>query len=444
MKNKIQFKIIFLLSTILFFINSAYSEDQSDRDILTLKDSILIAFNNNKDIQIQEQELKVSTANILGARSEFLPHVNLDGAYTHNDKVFAQNIFTGYNNDNKISLFAIESVYSGGKNLANLRQSQLNLKASEETLRAKKLDIEFEAKRLYFGLLLAYESARIAREAFDQAIAHYKDVEKMFNQGVSSRFDLLQSKVQVSLLEPEVVKSKNDIDSLKAELNKLLSRDVNTLIKINEKLECSFIDIKEHEFLKAAYLDKPEMRLKSLGIDIDKWSIEMAKSGYRPQIDLGAGYTYRSNNLGNILENKYKNWSAGVSVSIPVFEGFSTKAKVDAARARYTQAKLDKDNLADQISVDIRNSCLNLKEAEAIIQSQKDNVSVAAEALRIAEVSYANGVVTNLDVLDAQVSLAQIQKNLAESIYDYLMAQAYLDRNMAKSVIKEDNNEKKS
>jgi len=444
LKNKIQFKIIFLLSTILFFINSAYSEDQSDRDILTLKDSILIAFNNNKDIQIQEQELKVSTANILGARSEFLPHVNLDGAYTHNDKVFAQNIFTGYNNDNKISLFAIESVYSGGKNLANLRQSQLNLKASEETLRAKKLDIEFEAKRLYFGLLLAYESARIAREAFDQAIAHYKDVEKMFNQGVSSRFDLLQSKVQVSLLEPEVVKSKNDIDSLKAELNKLLSRDVNTLIKINEKLECSFIDIKEHEFLKAAYLDKPEMRLKSLGIDIDKWSIEMAKSGYRPQIDLGAGYTYRSNNLGNILENKYKNWSAGVSVSIPVFEGFSTKAKVDAARARYTQAKLDKDNLADQISVDIRNSCLNLKEAEAIIQSQKDNVSVAAEALRIAEVSYANGVVTNLDVLDAQVSLAQIQKNLAESIYDYLMAQAYLDRNMAKSVIKEDNNEKKS
>ena len=84
----------------------------------------------------------------------------------------------------------------------------------------------------------------------------------------------------------------------------------------------------------------------------------------------------------------------------------------------------------------MRKACLNLKEAAAIIQSQRDNVGEAKEALRIAEVSYQNGVAINLDVLDSQVSLAQIQTNLASGVYDYLMALAYLDRSIGKSLIK--------
>jgi len=57
-------------------------------------------------------------------------------------------------------------------------------------------------------------------------------------------------------------------------------------------------------------------------------------------------------------------------------------------------------------------------------------------------VSYDNGVAVNLDVLDAQVSLAQIQNNLAGGIYDYLMAKASLDRIMAQSYIREEMHEK--
>jgi outer membrane protein len=85
--------------------------------------------------------------------------------------------------------------------------------------------------------------------------------------------------------------------------------------------------------------------------------------------------------------------------------------------------------------VDIRKGCLDLKEAESIILSQKDNITSAWEALSISEASYDSGVGINLDVLDAQVSLAQVRKNLSGGIYDYLMAKAYLDRSMAISLI---------
>jgi len=267
-------------------------------------------------------------------------------------------------------------------------------------------------------------------------------VEDKFKHGTASRFDALQSKVQVSLLIPQLVEAGNDVNYIKAELNKLLSRKVDSPVDTPEKLEYDPIEIREGEFLKTAYLRKPELILKALGVDISRWSISMARSGYRPDISIQAEFLQRSNNTANIMDAQHRNWNAGVSVTIPIFEGFSTKAKVDAAKAQYAQAVLDKDNLADQVAVDIRKACLDLKKAEAIIISQKDNIGEAREALRIAEVSYDNGVAINLDVLDAQVSLAQVQKNLAEGMYDYLMAKAYLDRSMAESYLKEADNEK--
>lgn len=442
-KKQIIFCVIFL--SVFFIFPSVFCQDNQliQEATLNLTDTILIAFQSNKDIQMQEKQIDVASANILGARSPFLPQINLEASYTHNDKVPSPNIFTGYNNDNLANLTLSESIYSGGANMANFKQAQLSLNVQQETLRAKKLDVEFDAKRLYYGLLLAYETERIAKDALEQAIAHYENVKQMYKHGAASRFDMLQSGIQVSLLEPDVVRAKNEIEILKADLNKLLGREVDYPIITQEKLACSFILIEENEFLKIAYLDRPEMKLKSLGIDIDKWAIQMAKSGYRPTIDFLAGYSYRSNNLGNMINEKQRNWNAGISVNVPIFEGFSTRAKVDAAKATYAQAKISKENLVDQISVDVRKACLNLKESEAIIKSQRDNVGEAKEALRISEVSYANGVAINLDVLDSQVSLAQIQKNLASGIYDYLMAQAYLDRSIGKSVIKETKNEKK-
>ncbi|MDD5059856.1 MAG: TolC family protein [Candidatus Omnitrophica bacterium] len=439
--------LVFMFLLIFTICPDSFSQNSPAFDInLTLADTILIAFKNNKDIQMQEAEISVAKADVLGAISPFLPQVNFKAGYTRNDKVLAENIFSGYENDNSAGVYISESVYSGGANTANLKKAELSLEAQKETLRAKKMDVEFDAKRLYYGLLLAYENERISRETLDQAIAHYENVKQMYKNGTASRFDLLQSGIQVSLLEPNLVKAKNEIDSLKADLNKLLGRKVDFPINIKEKLSYSFIGINENEFLKMAYLRRPEMQLKSLGIDIDKWEIKMAKSGYRPQIDLSGGLTYRSDNLGDMFTRKQGNWNAGISVNIPIFEGFSTKAKVDAARARYAQAKIDKDNLIDAIAVEVRKACLNLKESASIIQSQRSNVQEAREALRIAEVSFRNGVAINLDVLDSQVSLAQIQTNLASGIFDYLMALAYLDRSIGKLIINEgpgENYEKK-
>lgn len=405
---------------------------------MSLKDTVSVAFVSNKAIQIQEESVQEARANILDAQSKFLPILTTGFNYTYNDSVFYSEsfpghrkdtrIYSGFKNDNSLNAGITESIFNGGANIANYKQSRVGLKVQEETLRARKLDVEFEAKRLYFGLLLAYETLRIAQELLFQSKAHYDDVKVKFDQGTSSKFDVLQSSVQVSKIEPEVIRAQNSVEIITAELKKLLSLKLSEDIELKGHLWYSLIDVKEAEYLKEAYQGSPQMALRLLGIDMKKWGIEYAKSGWYPQVSATAGYSYRSDDVSNMVNSRHDNWSIGIQTSIAVFDGFSTKAKVDEAKAKYAQTILEKEDFVDQLAVDVRKACLDLNKSAAIIKSQKDATVEAKEALRIAEVGYDNGVVDNLNVLDTQVSLSQVEKNLAEAIYDYLMAKAQLDK----------------
>ncbi len=450
-------KIYLILLALVFLTFSiapcAFSEVVNGPSrVLSLKDAINVAFLSNKDIQIQEEEIASARANITDAQGKFLPTLDATASYTYYGTMFtipsavAPNlkkdigIFNGYQNDNKLGLSVNETVFNGGANIVNMKQARLGLKIQEQTLRARKFDVEFDTKRLYYGLLFAYETERITKNLLEQAQAHYEDVKNKFDQGTSSRFDVLQSKVQVSKVMPELIKAQNDIDLIKADLKKLLSLKMTEDIGLkDDKLMCSYIEIKEDEFLKEAYATNPQVILKMMGVDMNKWGIEYAKAGYGPFINASFDYMYRSNSVNTIFEYKHTNWNAGASVTIPIFDAFSTKAKVDEAKAKYAQANLEKEDINDQVAVDIKKACLDMKEAKEILDYEKDSIEEAKEALRIANIGYDNGVKTNLDVLDSQVSLSQVERSYVEGIYDYLMARAFLDKTTGRAFYKEEN-----
>ena len=409
---------------------------------LTIKDSVNTAIRNNRSIQIQEEELRYAKANVMYARSLFLPTLTASFGYTLNDAVpsvadsprFRKDpqIFFGYKNNNMTSLALEETIYNGGANIATLEQAKLSLKAQEETLRQTRLEIEFETKRLFYGLLLAYETRRIAKELVDRAQAHYEEVAARFNQGTASKFDVLQSKTQIAREMPQLVSAENAIELLMVEFKKLLVLKLSENINVMGDLKPNEIIIKESDFLQESYSKNPQMILKLLGIDINRWAIEYAKSGWLPQVSASAGGSYTSDNLSEMIKSRQSLWNIGVKASIAVFDGFATKAKVDEAKAKYNQAALQKDDIIDQIAVDIKSACLDLTKSKTIIDTQRAAIVEAGEALRLSEVRYNNGVGINLDIFDSQVALAQVEQSLAQGIYDYIMARSQLDLTMGR------------
>lgn len=448
-RNKIMiYKAMPVITALLFCLKAFAGEHPALT--LSIKDAISIAYKNNKEIRISEQEIEAAKAGILFAQSGVMPTLAASYAYTYNAAAFKLpqafeqvegvhkdiGIFTGYQNNNVGAITVNETIFDGGATYANIKQARLNLKAAQEKLRAKKLEVEFDAKRLFYGLLLAYEVERINKELVEQARAHYSDVKNMYDQGTSSRFDLLQSKVQISKVTPGYIRAKNEVEIVKAEFKKLLAIDLRTDIDVSGKLTYESMPINETEFLITAYMHNPRVIAETLGIDISKWAIETARAPLLPQVSGSFGYTFKSSHVATMFNYKHINWSGGATVTVPLFDGFSTTAKVHEARAKYCQAILSTENLRDQVAVDVRKGCLDLIRAEAVINSQKDGIVEAAEALRIANVSYENGEAINLDILDAQVSLSEVERNLAGGIYDYLMAHAFLDMTMGNEFLK--------
>ncbi|MDP3729940.1 MAG: TolC family protein [Candidatus Omnitrophota bacterium] len=412
---------------------------------LSLDDTIRMALGNNRDIRIHEEEVSFAKANITAAQSKFFPQASIGYGFMYNDAVATTNslpnnrkdtrIFYGFKSNNQLTLDGNQMIYDGGASIANLKEARVRLKVQEETLAARRLDIEFEARRLFYGLLLAYETLRINQNLVDQSRSHYENVRNKFEQGTSSRFDALQSKVQVSKLIPALVQAENSIEIISNDLKKLLYLDIGCGIRLKESLRYLPIDVNLEEFLSEAYRNSPQMRLKILGVDLEKWAIEFAKSGWYPNINAAGNYLYTSDKIMNMINPRHDNWNLRLSASFSIFDGMSTLAKVKEAQSRYSQAALSKENIIEQIAVDVRRGCLDLKESHAIILSQKDSLAEAKDALNISYIGYDNGVMINLDVIDAQVSLSQVEKNLAGGIYDYLIAEAFLDKVMGREYL---------
>lgn len=453
MENLFKRNTRIIIATVFFiiigFVLFSYADitDKSEGS-LSLENAVSLAFENNKDILIQQNEINTIKAKILEAKGEFLPKVNINSGYTHRDSVMtlsssqANNsdkdlgTFVGYKDEKRVGIAVEQPIYEGGKNIANLKQANLTLKLQEENLRARQLAVEFETQRLYYGILLAYETERITQELLNQAQSHYEIVKKKFEEGVSSKFDLLQSKVQVSKVIPQLVRAQNAKELIMAEFKNLIGLEKKEIVSLNDKLTYSAIAIQEENFLELAYERRPELIIKTLEIDIKHQSITLAKATGRPHINAGLNYDYKSDDTEDMFNSRHNNWNIGISINIPLFDGFSAKAKVDEAKARYSQAKLRKEDAEEIVALEVRQGVLNLIQAQAIIESQQDSVEEAREAVKIAEVRYDNGGGTNLDVLDTQVSLSQIEENLSQGIYDYLMGHAYLNRAMGVNLFK--------
>jgi outer membrane protein len=414
---------------------------------LSLQESLDLAFANNKDLQYQAQEVEAARAMITGTRSQFLPRVDVSGGYTRNGTILGLGgspdakkdigIFTGYINDHNLNVGLQQLVYNGGGNIAAYQQAKKNLKIQEHLLKLHKSDVVFETTRLYNGMLLAQETERITQRLIDSAQSHYEDTEKKYAAGVVSRFDVLQSKVQISKISPELIRAHNAVQLIEAQLKKILGISQADLVALKDKLEYNLFEIKETELTNLALLSSPEINLQELNVDFSKLGIPLARAEGLPQVGVAVNDTYRSNDLGDMLNSHHENWNAGVAVTVPVFDGFSSKAKVDEARIKYAQALIVKDDVTDQVRVNVKQGCLDLKKAEALINSQKDNIAEAKESLRLSQVRYDNGEGTNLDVLDAQVSLSQVEKYYLAGIFDYVMAKAFLERVLGQNIAAE-------
>ncbi|MDR3561800.1 MAG: TolC family protein [Negativicutes bacterium] len=399
---------------------------------LSLDDSIALALKNNPSIKIAEAGKFKSQWGIEQAEAG----KGFTLGYTHTDKRYdtpptaTTSAYTYSSNFNNLVTLNLP-LYTGGKLEGLIDQARLNFKVSDLNVDATKQQLKLNATASYFKVLQTRNLLDVARQSVDDFGAHLKNVQAQYDVGTVARSDVLQTQVQLANAQDNLIIAENNYNVAIANLNNVIGLPLSSELKLKEDLKYQQYPMTLDDSVKYSHANRPEIAQSQANIAVAKDQVQIAQSGNLPTLGFtGTNDWYDKSFAGT----RNSNWMVSLNLGLNVFDSGLTKSQVKQAEYGVTTAQETARQTKDNISLEVRQAYLNMKEAEKRIDTSKVAVDQAEENFRIAEVRYTAGVGTNLDVVDAELAQTQAKTNYIQALYDYNTSKAQLDKAMGIAV----------
>lgn len=415
---KLMGKIILLLLLYVSIVSA-----QTNDKIYSLEDCIQVALQNNPGIISSSYTVDESAVRIDEARSGYFPSVNINSSF---DRVSNKGVITSPYNNYNAGVSARYYLFQGLKTKASVDASNYNYQASSYQHEVNKQDLILKITQGYYRMLQAERFIESADKTIERAKLFLDYANAKFKSGLASRSDILKAEVELSNSNLTLIKVKNDLLAAKGNLNLLLGLPADSPISIIDDL--AIIEqgqLQEfNELKKQAYQNRPELKKFNEQLNVQKSSIQIAKSDFFPTLSADASYNYGGTEISSLQEN----WFYGLTLSFPLFTGFSTKARVTEEEIALKGLEKQAESLSQQVSLDVWNAYLNIKETDERIINAKTFLENAQENLRIAEGQYREGAGSMIEVIDAQTNYVIAEQTFIQSLADYKIAVASLKR----------------
>lgn len=427
--NKFFLRLILLLSFTIWINPLSFSQE---RVVLTLKKSLETAYKNNRMLLSQEEKIKSSRFKISEAKAGFFPKLSFQGNYTYLGVTpsfivsfppyFDEKVTIGFHDNFDFKLALEQTLFTWGRLQNNYSISKLNLKSEEENYTRDKQRITYEVKSSFYLVLLAKELIKVREEALKNIEEHLKTVELRYKAGQASEFDLLRTKVQLANARPPLLQARQDHDLALSSFKNILGLPQESQIELEGELVFNPIEAELKEATQKALSQRPELNSLEIQKKIAQKSLSIAKAGNKPTLIGFANYEYKNPFYS---EQRWDtDWNFTLSLNFPLFDGFATRARVNQAKSDLNQLDIGEKDLKEGIKLEVKDAVTSLNLAKETILSQEENVKQAKESLRIAKVQYAQGMITSLEEMDAELALTFAQINYLKALTDYLVAQA--------------------
>jgi outer membrane protein TolC len=289
-------------------------------------------------------------------------------------------------------------------------------------------ELTLSAKTDYFAIIKDQQQVATAEEQLTDAQATLKDTQARFNAGADSEFDVISAQANVSNAEQQLIAANDTLSVADATLNNLLYQPQDTLLNLTPSpLPTAALDSSQiPAAVTQAFANRPEAVESDIDINIAKGQTKLAKSGLLPALAVEATAAY--NNQVTAQDARHDSEEVEADLAIPLYDGNATPDRIKTAQVQEQTQQSIKDQLLDNIALEVRSAAYNLRDALALTQADTDNVNENKEALRLANVRYTAGIGTLLEVTDAESTLAVAENNLALAQYELQVAQASLLR----------------
>jgi outer membrane protein len=402
---------------------------------LTLEQCIAIGLRYNPSLRASQETVDAQKARVEQALAAYYPQVNFNASYNTATTNFA-NTTSGARGSNYS--WTLTDIYSMGPNLnqliydfgrtsSSVQINRENVKASQQDVLTQKQNVVLNIKIAYYAVLQAQALIKVAEETLIQNQKRLEQAKAFYQAGTRPKIDVTNAEVNLANVELALIRTKNNFQVARITLNTAMGLRTDLSFAIDQNIDLKPKIIPLDEIMASAYAKRPEIQQLKAKERSQEASVQLAQTSYYPTFSGNASNLYRTYNVPNDM---VWDWTFGVTLSIPIFSGFSSPNQVAEARAVLRNLQAQEENLKQIIGLETEQAYLSLREAIERIGVTEKALDQAKENYDLASGRYQVGVGQPLEITDAEVTLANARANHIQALYDYKVAEARIAKAM--------------
>jgi len=403
-------------------------------ETLTADRCVSIALERHPQLLAAQGAVKASESKIGQAVAGYLPQINLNASYSK-IKTPPGSVVTSGTDAATISgtrkpfdqysgsITASQLIYDFGKTPNQIWIQKYGAEAARGDLGGTRGTLILSVRQAYYGLLAAQRSRNVAKEVVAQYEQHLQQARGFFEVGTKPKFDVIKAQAELSTAKLNLIKAENALKIAKVTLNNAMGVPDAPDYTIEDSLDVVKKEIPFSEAISRAHQTRPELLASQARVKAADEQVSYAYKGFFPSISASGSY----NRVGKEFYPP-EGWSAGITATWGLFNGFDTVHKVREAKANLETARANYELLKQNVLLEVQQAYLQLLQAKESIPTAVLGVEQATENLEIANGRYKAGVGNPIEVTDAEITYMNAKNSHTQALYDYQVSSASLER----------------
>lgn len=388
-----------------------------------------LAQRNDPTLEAARYALEAVREKIPQARAGLLPVVNLTGSDTTTSAANRFDNGAAVNRDVYAWNWALQLTQPVLRvtNWYALKESGAQVEQAIAQYAKAEQELVLRVAQAYFDVQVAGESIEVAERQL-RAVQEQLDLSRQgFENGTNSITDVHEAKSRVDLARSQRVEVQNELDSRRAELEKIVGNNVP--VKFSALRQAVVIPSPQPENAQAwiaqARENNPAVRAPQAALLAAETMVKRSRADYAPSVDIVASYgrNFSSGSTVAPLDFSIKGDSAQAALqfTVPIFSGFATTSRVAEAVANRSRAAAELEIARRQAGTDARQAYAAIVNGLSRIAALQSAVESSQDAVKGNQAGYRLGIKVNIDVLNAEQQLYTAQRDLVKARYDTLL-----------------------
>jgi outer membrane protein len=397
---------------------------------VTLQEAVAMAHENNPLVVNATGAISSAQAAERSARGAYLPSLSVNagtslaGASTIGTPASGTSI-AGTSDSYSAGLSASWDVYTGGRRGAEREAAQAGTRASQANLTAQRASVSLEVERAFYEVLRTEDLAAVAQARIGRAEEGVTAAQQRLQLGSATRSDLLRAQLELNTARGDLLQARTERDAAQLALGRLVGADDAVTATRGAESQVDALDDAEASALLARIEgEAPAVVAARAATESAAAGVDAARSQYLPSVSLSTGYNWQNTNP--VIDQSRTNWSVGVGVSYPIFNGYQREESVVRARVQQTSAQAELADAVRGVRTDAARALGQLRLAQERITLAEQALGTAQEDLRVQRERYRLGSTTILELLTSQEALVQAETDVVTARYDHQVARAEL------------------